>query len=129
MITANKLRDFVKQFRAKTDAKKMEWLPDSMDDSGCMLLLPHSKVRIVLERPDPEHLPDRVVLTIENGDGTVVGELTATSEDSDWELLHGLYEAASKAAYGWDLVLADLERAVSEDGSIGGGRQSTAKAN
>ena len=118
MISPQKMRETAAQFRAKTDAKKMDWRPDSMDDAGCMLLLPHSKMRIVLDRPDPEHHPDRVVLTVENGDGIVVGELTATSEDSDWNLLHGLYEAASKVAYGWDLVLSDLERAVSEDGLI-----------
>jgi len=72
-----------------------------------------------LEYESPPSDPDRLSLLMCRPDDSVVGALTATDEEENWELLSELETEASRIALGWDDVLTDITSALEAETPVG----------
>jgi hypothetical protein len=120
MIPVEKLRAVVKGLLEKTASGQARWLYDEEENYGCALYLPNALIRVLRKSPAAE--PDSIRLVIEdlsNEDPHTVAEWEVQEGDRDWDLLHDLYDKASRVVYHWDKVLAEVETAVNSAGPIG----------
>ncbi len=112
MIPATKFREIAQGLLDKTRAGKLPWERGQTDTSGFHVHLPGSIIRIEYVSPSTE--PDYVVTGFHNLKGEEAGRWFVRDGEEDWELASTLYKEAHKTATGWDKVVADIERFLSE---------------
>lgn len=115
------MREIAERLLEKTRANEARWKFHETDDFGCELVLPTSSIELLPEaaRGGPEGIRMIVNRLSDDVGAMPVSEWFVREGEADWELLHDLYDLASKRVYGWDTVLQEVENAVRGKGPIG----------
>jgi hypothetical protein len=85
------------------------------------VLLPDAMITVTLE-PSPR-TPDRIRLRIdrfdEQGQCWPIKEWAFVEGEEDWDFVLDLHNEAERFAMGWDRILSDLERSITQEGQVG----------
>jgi hypothetical protein len=97
---------------------QVRWRPDMQEDTGAVVRLSSSRIRIYrLDETDTAE--PRIVLSIENANGRVVGEWSASPGQPGWDVLNQLHQSALEISSDWDKVLEEVQSAVQGTEVIG----------
>ncbi len=134
MIETERMRDIANRLLFKTKLRQVNWIPYDQVNNGCALLLDKSYITISYIKPKAEADSIRLSLTsTTNGyDKVLIASIQAYINNYDPEdgpddqqeyadsiILKELYNEATKVAYKWDVVLDDIDTALSQPGKIG----------
>lgn len=137
MIETERMRGIAKRLLEKTKLRQVNWIPDATDDTkehGCTLIL--GKSVLVLRNFKPKAEADSIKLVLVKtgseiryasiasfesyvGDAITEAQYDSDQQREDSELLTELYSEATKVAYKWDEVLADIDGALARPGKVG----------
>ena len=138
MIEIDRVRSIAKRLLEKTRSGLVNWSAnhDDATGKGCVLLLNNSTVELTY-RDDTAEAPTirmdiinsardksstpAALATLSAYDSTLqLNEpITDPQDASDSVLLIELYREATRVVYEWDVVLADIDDALSQPGRIG----------
>ena len=118
MIPGDKMLEIARGLLEKTQRHEARWRPDSVDDFAYVVYLPGSRIRIALES-NTEAFNKVVSFTVSDADDVPVGRLEGRNDEAVGQVLHTLFNEASRVATKWDKVLQEVERALSSEGLIG----------
>ena len=141
MTMTEQLREVAKRLLAKTKSGQVNWRPHDTKPSGASLFLDNSSIHVSYISPKAE--ADIISLDllrhdlmdgpessatlrayVDDPEADTRGSTTQDIEDS--LLLTELYTEATKAAYKWDDLFADIDQALAQPGLIGVAEDSTA---
>ncbi len=130
-----RFRKMVRDLLEKTKAGQVNWIRNPAksqipETSYAVILL---QSRIVLTYTIPRAAPDCISLELQNEEGVAVDswvleepdfdpeheDLDAADPDGDWRLLYGLFSEVHRRMTGWDKVVSEVEKAISESSPIG----------
>lgn len=134
MIEIEKMRTIAKRLLEKTKSRQINWIPQLPEELGCVLLL--DKSILTLRNIKPKAAADSIQLTLAGldsevragsiaifesivGDNIPEDQFDSVQEREDSELLSELYSEATKVAYKWDEVIADIDGALARPGRVG----------
>ena len=118
MIPNEKYREIASQLLAKSRANEVNWQAGSSKPSPSYdVRLPESVIRVAQISPSTE--PDYVRVSLCKPNGQPVDHWIVEEGDPDWELAYSLYTEAHRCVTGWDRVLTDVEKSLTEEGVIG----------
>lgn len=127
------MRDIATRLLHKTKLRLVNWIQYNFDKTGCKLLLDKSFITINFVKPKAEgdYIKLSLVSSRSSTDIPSIAFMQAytdyfdprdETEQRDFDdavLLKELYSEATKVAYRWDEVLADIDDALSNPGKIG----------
>lgn len=137
MIETERMRGIAKRLLEKTKLRQVNWIPDPPDDEeehGCTLIL--GKSILILRNVKPKAEADSIKLTLVKtglelspssiasfesyvSDTIPDAQYDSIQQREDSQLLTELYSEATKVAYKWDEVLADIDGALARPGKVG----------
>jgi hypothetical protein len=124
MIPEQKLREIVEGLFRKTREGALEWMPDpgTGTGGGYWVGFPNSRIEICKVSPPSEK--DFIVMTIFGERGQEVGRWQVDEGSSpdrgDWDLVLSLYNEVDRYVLGWDVVVDEIEKLLSQPGKIKG---------
>src|SRR5437016_1594160 len=118
MIPSEKMVQLAKGLLEKTRKHEASWRPDALYDFSYVLQLPGSHIRIALQQ-NPEVPNKAVTFTVSDANDVAVGTLEGRNDQPVGQVLHELFDQASKVATKWDKVLEEVQTALNSKGPIG----------
>jgi len=121
MIEVDKIKEIGERLLEKSKSGNVNWKRgDNFTDDYQTFAVEESSLRIMLSFASPRAADDYFNFRIHYRNNCI-GSITATENELPalWLLLHSLHEDARRVVTGWDVGLAELEKALDEDRPLG----------